>query len=85
MASQIGLKWILNSSLSEVKWNGRGPYENYPDRKTGAKLGIYQCKISDFNEFYLKPQDYGCRTDNQWVTFEDGKGVGVTFFRKPVI
>ncbi|MEI7523920.1 MAG: glycoside hydrolase family 2 TIM barrel-domain containing protein [Mariniphaga sp.] len=76
---RIGLKWVLNQSLQHIEWSGRGPFENYPDRKTGAKLGIYKCKLSDFSEPYLKPQDYGCRTDNQWVTFENGEGSGVTF------
>lgn len=76
---RIGLKWMLNQTLENVEWNGRGPFENYPDRKTGAKLGIYQCTVTDFCEPYLKPQDYGCRTDNQWVTFKTIKGVGVSF------
>jgi len=76
---RIGLKWELNQSLENIEWNGRGPFENYPDRKSGAKLGIYECSIGDFNESYLKPQDYGCRTDNQWVTFENNDGIGVTF------
>jgi len=76
---KVGLKWILNKSLDNVKWNGRGPFENYPDRKTGAKIGIYESKVSGFSEPYLKPQDYGCRTDNQWVTFENIDGIGLTF------
>lgn len=76
---KVGLKWMLNQSLENVKWSGRGPFENYPDRKTGAKFGIYECNVSEFSEPYLKPQDYGLRTDNQWVTFENKEGVGVTF------
>jgi beta-galactosidase len=75
---KVGLKWTLNKSLENVKWSGRGPFENYPDRKTGAKTGIYECKAVDFYEPYLKPQDYGCRTDNKWVTFENKEGVGLT-------
>lgn len=76
---KIGLQWKLNQSLEKVKWNGRGPFENYPDRKTGAKLGIYELNVTEFAEPYLKPQDYGCRTDNQWVTFENKEGAGITF------
>ena len=76
---RVGLKWSLNRALENIEWSGRGPFENYPDRKTGAKLGIYQSKVSKFCESYLKPQDYGCRTDNRWVTFENSDGTGVTF------
>jgi beta-galactosidase len=70
---------MVNQSFEKVKWNGRGPFENYPDRKSGAKQGIYECLVTDFCEPYLKPQDYGCRTDNRWVTFENKEGIGVTF------
>ena len=76
---KVGLKWVLNNTLENLAWNGRGPFENYPDRKSGAKLGIYNSSISEFNEPYLKPQDYGCRTDNKWVIFQNNDGVGITF------
>ena len=76
---KIGLKWMLNQSFENVKWNGRGPFENYPDRKSGAKQGIYQSRVHQFCEPYLKPQDYGCRSDIKWVTLENGDGVGLTF------
>ena len=76
---KVGLKWILNPDLENITWNGRGPFENYPDRKSGARLGIFACNISEFSEPYLKPQDYGCRTDNQWVTFRNRVGLGILF------
>ena len=76
---KVGLEWVLSRSLENIRWSGRGPFENYPDRKSGAKLGMYESKISDFSEPYLKPQDYGCRTDNQWVKFENNEGTGLTF------
>ena len=76
---RIGMKWLLPSSFELAKWNGRGPFENYPDRKTGAKLGVYEMPVSDFNEPYLKPQDFGCRTDNKWVIFQNKEGIGLEF------
>jgi beta-galactosidase len=76
---KVGLQWALNQSLENVKWNGRGPFENYPDRKTGAKLGIYSKTVGEFVEPYLKPQDYGCRTDNRWVSFQNKEGIGIHF------
>ena len=76
---RIGLKWTISQNMVNLEWNGRGPFENYPDRKTGAKLGIYKSSVSELNEPYLKPQDYGCRTDNQWVTFQNNNGIGLSF------
>ena len=68
---RIGLTMTLDKSLEQVKWYGRGPQENYPDRKTGYKTGIYESTVGDMYEPYLLPQDYGLRTDNRWVEMKD--------------
>jgi len=70
---RIGTDWILDSSLRNVEWYGRGPQENYPDRKTGYKTGIYKSTVKDMYEPYLIPQDYGLRTDNRWVRMTDNE------------
>lgn len=76
---RIGLDWILDKSLSNVEWYGRGPQENYPDRKSGYKTGIYKSTVKDMYEPYLIPQDYGLRTDNRWVKMTDENGNGLEF------
>ncbi|MEX0596723.1 MAG: glycoside hydrolase family 2, partial [Candidatus Paceibacterota bacterium] len=53
--------------------------ENYPDRKTGAKIGIYSNTVKGMTEPYLVPQDYGLRTDNRWVRLEAADGTGLEF------
>lgn len=77
---RIGMELILDNSLENVKWYGRGPQENYPDRKSGYKTGIYSSTVRDMYEPYLIPQDYGLRTDNRWVrmTAEDGSGIEIS-------
>ncbi len=76
---RVGAEWILDSSLNIVEWYGRGPQENYPDRKTGYRIGNYSCTVDDMYEPYLIPQDYGLRTDNRWVSFTDETGTGIEF------
>jgi beta-galactosidase len=76
---RIGLDWILEKSLKNVEWYGRGPQENYPDRKSGYRIGVYKSTIADMYEPYLIPQDYGLRTDNRWVKMTDDNGVGLEF------
>jgi len=76
---RIGLDWILEKSLKNVEWFGRGPQENYPDRKSGYRIGIYKSAVTEMYEPYLIPQDYGLRTDNRWVKMTDDSGVGLEF------
>ena len=76
---RIGTEWIFDKSLKNVEWYGRGPQENYPDRKSGYKIGIYKSTVQDMQEPYLIPQDCGLRTDNRWVRLTNDEKIGVEF------
>ncbi|MEI6049747.1 MAG: glycoside hydrolase family 2 TIM barrel-domain containing protein [Bacteroidota bacterium] len=76
---RIGVDWILDKSLGNVEWYGRGPQENYPDRKSGYKTGVYKSSVNEMYEPYLIPQDYGLRTENRWVRMTDADGIGLEF------
>lgn len=47
----------------ELLWVGRGPWENYPDRKAGALYGAYKMLLSEYMVDYTKPQDNSNRCD----------------------
>jgi len=76
---RVGVEWIMDKSLSNIQWYGRGPQENYPDRKSGYKTDVYKSTVTDMYEPYLIPQDYGLRCDNRWVRLTDNSGVGLEF------
>lgn len=76
---RMGLTMTLAKDLHRVKWYGRGPQENYPDRKSGYPIGIYAMSTEEMYEPYLLPEDYGLRTDNRWVELTDDRGIGVKF------
>jgi len=76
---RVGQQWILDSSLYKVAWYGRGPQENYPDRKSGYKIGEYKSTAAEMYEPYLIPQDYGLRTDTRWVKITSSDGSGLEF------
>lgn len=76
---RIGVSLGLDGTLSNVEWYGRGPQANYPDRKTGYRLGIWKTTVEDMYEPYLIPQDFGLRTDNRWVRMTDSEGKGLEF------
>ena len=77
--SRLGLIAALDPRLGNVQWLGRGPHENYPDRKTSAFMGVWDGTVNGMTEEYIKPQSMGERCDVKWVTFTDNKGEGVRF------
>ncbi|MEZ5070833.1 MAG: glycoside hydrolase family 2 TIM barrel-domain containing protein [Bacteroidales bacterium] len=74
---RVGLTWELPPEFRQVEWFGRGPYENYPDRKTGAKTGVYHRTVDDMTEPYLIPQEYGNRCDVRWLRLCNEQGAGI--------
>lgn len=74
---RIGLCTEISDDFQVVNWYGRGPHENYPDRKTGYPIGIYKSTVDNMFEPYLIPQDCGLRTDNRWVKLCDSDGKGL--------
>lgn len=76
---RIGFDMVLDKSLGNVKWYGRGPQENYPDRKSGYRISVYKSTLKDMYEPYLLPEDYGLRTDNRYVELTNSNGIGLRF------
>jgi len=74
---KIGMQLTLADAFSDFAWYGRGPHETYPDRKTGAKVGVYTGTVDEQFEPYLMPQDFGNKTDVRWATLTDADGVGL--------
>ena len=77
MLPKEGLQFILPKDFRHVEWYGRGPFETYPDRKTGAKVGVYQSNAQEMYVPYLFPQDYGNRTDVRWLKVQNSAGRGL--------
>jgi len=68
---KFGMKLALDSSLSQIDWYGRGPFENYPDRKTAAKIDNYQKSLEDFQVPYISATDSTNRSDVRTVSFSN--------------
>ena len=67
---KFGMRMRLPKEFTQIKYYGRGPWENYPDRKGSAFLGIYEMPLSEYETEYIHPQDNGNRCDIRW--FEIG-------------
>tara|TARA_R110002050_G_scaffold286121_2_gene436339 strand:+ start:112788 stop:116378 length:3591 start_codon:yes stop_codon:yes gene_type:complete len=78
---RMGLQVQLDPNLKQVSWYGRGPFENYRDRKTAAFFGIYEGSVNDMaHEDYLRAQSMGNREAIRWLSLsnDDGKGLKIT-------
>ena len=69
---KFGMRMRLPSNYTDITYYGRGPWENYPDRKRSAFLGRYQMPLAEFETEYIHPQDNGCRTDVRWFNITNG-------------
>lgn len=59
-----------------MSWFGRGPWESYADRQTGALIARWQGKLADQYHDYARPQESGNKTDVRWLELT-GTGVGL--------
>lgn len=74
---RFGLNLQLPGSLNRVTWFGRGPWENYQDRKSSAFVGIYSATTGELYTPYIRPQENGYRTDVRWVEFSGEETPGL--------
>ena len=74
---RVGLRFDFDAALDELNWYGRGPWETYADRKTGAQLGLYSGSVQAQYHDYARPQESGNKTDVRWLSLADAAGFGV--------
>lgn len=80
---RFGLKLQMPEGFEHVRWYGRGPWENYQDRKYAADLGIYHADVTDLYTPYIRPQENGNRSDTRWLEIRNAQGVGLKFIGEP--
>ena len=64
---KFGMRMRLPAEYDSISYYGRGPWENYPDRKGSSLIGLYRQSLSDMMTEYIHPQDNGCRCDVRWI------------------
>lgn len=62
---RIGVVFELPSGFDQLRWFGRGPLENMPDRNAGAVLRVWESAPDELA--YVVPQEFGLRTDCRWM------------------
>ncbi len=82
---RFGTLLTLPGDFNRVQWYGRGPFENYWDRRTGAAVGRYAAPVSQLAHPYVRPQETGTRSDTRWVAMADATGAGLLVTGLPAV
>jgi len=81
---RLGLRLVLPGDLQSLAWYGRGPHENYPDRRAGARVGMHRSTVAEQFVPYVMPQDHGNLCDVRWATLT-GNGAGLRVEGRPTV
>jgi beta-galactosidase len=73
---RFGINWILPPGFETVEYYGRGPHENYSDRKFSAHIGLYKQSVNEQYFHYVIPQETGNKSDVRWWKMLNAAGQG---------
>ena len=82
---KVGSEMRIPKEYNKMSWYGRGPWENYIDRQTGANVGFYSGNVDSLWTDYVRPQENGNRCDVRWVAFTNNNGNGILAIGNPTI
>lgn len=74
---RLGIAFCLSSDYNTFIWQGRGPQDNYPDRKTSAAVGLWKGPVADQYVHYPRPQDSGNKEEVRHLMLTDRHGKGI--------
>ncbi|RXF67767.1 glycoside hydrolase family 2 TIM barrel-domain containing protein [Arcticibacter tournemirensis] len=75
--ARLGIRMFLNKDLNTFDYFGRGPMENYADRKSGSDVGHYFSTVKNQLTPYEKPMECGNHEDVRWANVTSQKGNGI--------
>lgn len=76
---RFGMQMVMPKSFENISYYGRGPIENYIDRKWATELGVYNQTVTNQFYAYIRPQENGNKTDIRWWKQLNEAGRGLQF------
>lgn len=76
--ARMGVRFLLQKDLDRFEYFGRGPMENYADRKQGSDVGHYFSGVEAQLTPYEKPMECGNHEDVRWASVSGAAGAGMT-------
>jgi len=74
---RIGVTLVLPPGFEKLEWLGRGPHENYCDRKRGAAVGRHAGSVDEQYVPYILPQENGNKCDTRWIALAENSSCGL--------
>ena len=74
---RFGMRMIMPQEYDRMTWFGRGPHENYADRKMSAAIGLYQASVWEQFHPYVRAQETANKCDTRWMSLCDKDGSGL--------
>ncbi len=74
---RVGVRFVVQRALSQLRWFGPGPHETYPDRKRGATVARWSSPVAQQSHRYVVPQETGAHVDARWFELIDRHGRGL--------
>lgn len=74
---RFGMCMELDGSYDNFKWFGKGPHETYWDKNTGAQIDQFEGTVWDQYHPYVRPQEFGNKTEVRWASLTNSSGVGI--------
>ena len=71
---RLGILIELPRAYDQLTWYGRGPWDNYPDRKVSCPIGLWKSTVSEQYVHYPRPQDSGNHEDCSYIELKTKKG-----------
>lgn len=82
---RLGMRMRIPENYSNLEYFGRGPQENYGDRKWGTDIGLYRGDVSNQNFDYVRPQETGHHTDTRYLTLTSARKGGIAIVADDVM
>ena len=74
---RFGMLMQMPYTMEKSNYYGRGPIENYSDRKDCMRIGVYTDDADNQYFPYIRPQESGTKSDIRWWKQTDATGMGL--------
>ena len=74
---RFGMLMQMPYTMEKSNYYGRGPIENYSDRKDCMRIGVYSDDADNQYFPYIRPQESGTKSDIRWWKQTDATGMGL--------